>query len=382
MSGCDGAIDAGVVRAVLGVIDCNTRGFAERGYGALTTAGSPFQLALTILLTLYVAFVGYRLIFAPDGARLSEAPRMALKIGAVLALLTSWSVFSTLVFDVADRAPLEIARLISAPGHNGLSREADPVGRLQVAYDQISLEAVRFDKAAGPATAANAGREAAAARALAGAGGTLLLANAGLIAGGELAISVLTAVGPVFIALFLLTATRGLFVGWARSLIAAAMISFSAWVLAILMLNVLDPWLVALALDRHENHLEPQTAITASAIVVVFAVGQLAMVFAAAVVALSLRLPGARGAERSARVAVIPPESRLSPAEQVSRVDRLAEQLRRGDPRVSRADQIARAVAGGAAAARDARSLARRPDERGGLYRRPAILNRRQDAPA
>ena len=43
------------------------------GYESLTAAGSPFQAALTVALTIYVALIGYRLLFG-NGARLSDGP--------------------------------------------------------------------------------------------------------------------------------------------------------------------------------------------------------------------------------------------------------------------------------------------------------------------
>ena len=42
--------------------------------------------ALTVALTIYVAVIGYRLLFG-NGARLADGPTIALKIGAVLALV-------------------------------------------------------------------------------------------------------------------------------------------------------------------------------------------------------------------------------------------------------------------------------------------------------
>ncbi len=377
MSGCSIASDAGAVRAVLGAVDCNTRDFAQRGYETLTGAGSPFQAALTILLTIYVAFVGYRLLFAPDGARLSDAPRMALKVGAILALVTSWSVFQTLVFDVAAKAPVEIAALISTPGADGLGRNADPIGRLQVAYDQLSIEAVRYGKAAGPATAANASREAAAAKALSAASGTLLMANAGLIAVAKVAIGVLTAIGPIFIALFLFLETRGLFVGWVRALTAAALASLSAWTLAVLMLSVEEPWLVALARQRELNVLDPQTAVSAASMVFVFAAGQIGLVLAGAVVSLGLRLPVGRRSAAPAQASAAEGPSAV-PAELVSRPAQLAEQLQRLELMVSRASRASEMVTSSSAAmARDQRGSAPIPPERiGDLYRRPAVRGR------
>ncbi len=136
MSGCSTVTDLGVVRDVLTTVDCNTRDFARLGYESLAAANSPFQAALTVALTIYVAVIGYRLLFG-EGARLSTGPCIALKIGAVLALVTSWSLFQTLVFDLAERAPVEIAAVISAP-MRGHSLAADPVAGLQASYDQLS----------------------------------------------------------------------------------------------------------------------------------------------------------------------------------------------------------------------------------------------------
>src|SRR5271155_5491791 len=142
MSACSTVTDMGVVRDVLTTVDCNTRSFARLGYESLAAADSPFQTALTVALTIYVAVIGYRLLFG-NGARLADGPTIALKIGAVLALVTSWSLFQTLVFDLAERAPIEIASVISAP-MRGVAMASDPVAGLQAAYDQLSETANAF----------------------------------------------------------------------------------------------------------------------------------------------------------------------------------------------------------------------------------------------
>ena len=75
MSGtCGAALDAGVIRGVLSAVDCRTRDFAEMGYQSLT--GSPlFQTALTLILTIYVAALGYRLEASSQvGANANWAP--------------------------------------------------------------------------------------------------------------------------------------------------------------------------------------------------------------------------------------------------------------------------------------------------------------------
>jgi type IV secretion system protein VirB6 len=378
MSGsCDISADAGAIRSVLGAVDCNTRDFAQRGYEALT-GGQGFQNALTAVLTIYIALVGYRLLFARDGARLADGPRTALKVGVILALVTSWTLFQTLVFDVAARAPAQIAALISTDGSPGSAREADPVGRLQVSYDQLSMSAVAFGKAAGPATAANASREAAAARALTAASGVVLIADAGLIAATTLLVGVLTAIGPLFVTLFLFQQTRGLFVGWVRSLISAAIVSLGVWVLIVLMLGVLEPWLVTLAQQRELNVLNVQSAMTAASIVFIFCGAQIGMVIAGLVIALGFRLNlGGRTVSVNAPAQPAATEAAgRSPLEMISRAGLLAEQLQRLD-RVFEGRE--RAAATGSAAA-SMRLVTVEPGAGAGraneAYRRPVVRRR------
>ncbi|HEX6866146.1 MAG TPA: type IV secretion system protein [Caulobacteraceae bacterium] len=322
---CQIPADTGVIRGVLGAVDCNTRDFAQLGYEQVT-ASPTFQTALTALLTIYVAFVGYRLLFASQGARLSDAPGMALKIGAILALVTSWSVFQTLVFDLASGAPVEIAAMIAAGPQHASALAADPVGGLQVAYDQLSDAAIAFGQAGGAEATAYTSREAAAAHALSAASGALFMGSAGLISIATIAIGALTAVGPVFVALFLFLQTRGLFVGWVRALVTAAFASLSAWVLIVLMLAVLEPWLVALAQQRAEHILEVKTAVTTACIVFVFAASQAALLVAGAIVATGFKLNLSKR-----RVEAPEPAAKEQPAPErlASRAEHLAEQLRR-----------------------------------------------------
>jgi type IV secretion system protein VirB6 len=385
MSGaCATLVDDGVIRGVLAAVDCQTRAYAQGGYLALTTGSNTFQAALTALLTIYVALIGYRMLFAQGDVRLSDAPGIALKVGAILALVTSWSTFQTLVFDLADRAPAEIAALAAAPTEGGRSAlAADPVNGLQIAYDQLSATAEAFGRVAGPAARSYSSPQAAAAEAVSTATGVLFLSSAGVISAAKLAVGVLTAVGPVFIALFLIPATRGLFVGWVRALAAAALVPMVAWLLLVLMLTVLEPWLVALAEQRAGLRLDPQTAMSAAAVVFVFGAGQAALILGACVMALGFRLPGlnanrARRAAEAPRVAPVPAPAFRTDAP--SRADRLALDLQRDQ---AHAASRARAASSAAAAAAPAR-LAGGPPEvtvrLGDGYRRPVFTARRAGA--
>lgn len=369
MTSCGVIADVGLVRNVLSAVDCNTRGFAQAGYESLTAPGSSFQMALTLFLTLYVAATGYRLLFATGGARLSDGPAIALKIGAILTLLTSWSVFQALVFDLAAHAPVEIARAVAAPlqGSGGLA--SDPVAGVQFAYDQLSKASADFAKPARTAIETGEDGRAAAAQALSLASGILFMASAGLVAMITVAIGVLTAVGPLFVALFLFVQTRGFFVGWVRAIAAAAFALFGAWTLTVLMLHVLEPWLVALARRGADGLPVGQIGLTTATIVFVFAASQASLLLASIVVARGFRL-NFRGQERHGAPAPAGDGSAsFAPRELLSRPAQLAEQLQRRDEPYAAMGSTRWAVA------RDSRSA-------GGVlpaadladfYRRPAI---------
>lgn len=372
---CTRAVDEGMVRGVLSAVDCQTRVFAQTGYEALSIGSGTFQAAITGLLTIYVAVIGYRMLFAAGGARLSDAPGIALKIGAVLALLSSWSTFETLVFNLAAEAPSEIAGIVARPLQFGDGLAADPIGGLQTAYDQLVLLAATFGKTAGNA-ALYASPNAAAADTLSTASNVLFMSTAGVVAAATLVIGVLTAVGPVFIALFLLRATRGLFTGWVRALGAAAFVQLVSWALIILMLSVLEPWLARLMAERRDNTLDPQVAMSTAWLVFVFGAGQLALIVAALVMAFGFRLKfGAAAADaRPAR-----PEAAAPPAAVAeSRAQRLAFALQR-DESAERL-RIHRLALAGATRSPGAGSAMASHDAQPGqphAYRRPGVTSRR-----
>lgn len=383
MNACAGIVDEGVVRGVLATVDCHTKVYAQGGYLAL--AGSPvFQGAVTALLTIYVALIGYRMLFARGATRISDAPIVALKIGAVLALVTSWSTFQSLVFDVADRAPVEIAALVTEPfmAENGATLAARPIEGLQSAYEEFSQTGAAYGKIAGPNAKGYSSPQAAAAETTAAASGVIFMVSAGTISAATLAIGVLTAVGPLFIALALVPATRGLFVGWVRALAAAALTPLVAWLLIVLMLTVLDPWLAALEAQRLAQRMNPQTAMSAAALVFVFAAGQAALVIGACVMAMSFRLPSL-GGERNARAAEPAHASPTTTSGLVvpSRAEQLAQHLQRDQAQAAGRARAAQAAAAASATATRQVSVSVGETRRlGEAYRRPAFTARKAGA--
>ncbi len=87
---CD-AVQTGqrFVAQMLAHIDCQAQTIGAYGYGALADPASSVAIALSGLLTVFVAFFGIRLILAePQSGR--DLVGDVLRIGIVLTLATSW----------------------------------------------------------------------------------------------------------------------------------------------------------------------------------------------------------------------------------------------------------------------------------------------------
>ena len=391
MSACPATtVDIGIVRDILGSVDCNVQMYSAAGYRALAGPGSPLPAAMTALLTIYVALLGYRMLFAVEGVRLAQAPLIALKIGVILALTLNWSVFQTLVFNLGSQAPLEIGRVISRPmATGGPSLASDPVQGIQAAYDELNADAAELAKKASQAAAVQPGQvapgagpvgnEAATATDLRRAAAALLASTAGVLGMAFIATGVLTAVGPVFIALLLFEVTGGFFAGWVRALIAAILIPMVCWVTASVLLVVLAPRIDVLAQQRAAHAINLDAAAAASAIVMIFAAAQAALIVAGLLIAGGFRLG------RHAALVEAPPavqrqaQTTVEVVEVRSRAEALATALRRSSTTSAR--EYASMVPASAAAPGDLEvtrlEAAARPARLGETYRRRAAVGER-----
>ena len=292
MNVCPGPADhLGAVRGVLASVDCQVQTYAKAGYLALTGPASFFPAALTSLLVIYVALIGFRLIFGIGQQRLADAPILALKLGMVLAVALNWASFQTLVFNLAADAPMDVAQVLGGPLRGGASHlAADPVTGLQTLYDELASDAAAFGKNAGPNPLVLQGGDAAAAQKLWNAQNTLFLSTAGLLAVAMIAVGILATVGPVFIALALLAETSGLFFGWLRALVGAALVPLLGWTTTLILLVTVEPWVDDLAAGRAAGSLNSDMADTVCLMINVFAAAQAALVVGALVIASGLSL--------------------------------------------------------------------------------------------
>ena len=326
---CPGPADSlGAVRGVLGSVDCQVEGYAKAAYLALSGPQSFFPAALTSLLVIWVALIGFRMMFGIGQVRVVDAPVLALKLGIVLSLVFNWSLFETLVFNVAADAPYEVAKVVSEPLRAGGSTlAADPLMGLQSLYDEIGTDAEDLGHKAGPNPVLLQGGEALASQKLWTAQSTLFISTAGILAMAMIAVGILTALGPVFIALALLAETSGLFWGWLRALVGVALLPLLCWTTTMILLVTAEPWAQDLANGRASGHIRLATVDTLSLIVFVFAAAQAALTAAGLAIAGGLGLPGRSGSRAS-----------TTPAADAVTID---SQIARGTTDMSRADRLA-----------------------------------------
>lgn len=376
MNNCPSPSDnLGLVRSVMGAVDCNVRTYSQSGYLALTGPHSFFPAALTSLLTLYVALLGFQLLFGLGRSRLSDAPVMALKIGVILALTLNWASFQTLVFDMANRAPVEIARIISDPAiHSGSRLAADPVAGLQAIYDELTLDVAAFSPKTGPTAQPLQTPNAEVVNRLLNAQSSLLMASIGLVAIASILAGVLVAIGPIFIALFLFVETRGLFVGWLRALITSMIVPIAGWMTTTILLVVAEPWLLHLAQTRQAGSPDVDGASVLSTIILIFSAAQIALTIGAAMIAGGFQL---NLVSKSRPADTVSEPGRREYRAPFSRAEQLAINL---GPR-RQADKAPSAAISGRAsltvqADSNARSGSGRASRNGEVYRRDAHFDR------
>jgi type IV secretion system protein VirB6 len=246
------------VSQVVGFVDCHSLALAAAGYRALGP-GTAFGMALSGLLTIYVALIGYRLLLGGQ-ITLREGVWSALRLGFVLALATQWAAYQPLVYDVITAGPADLAARVLGDSL-GTAAPGQLIDRVQAVHaalgEMIPPPAAPTSPEIAPpqpAPVSPAALSLEARSALVSADRLLV----GAVLGGTLSVRVVTALllalGPLFIGCLLFDATRGLFVGWVRVLAGAALAGVATALVIALELAVIEPQVAALRdlLDRSQ----------------------------------------------------------------------------------------------------------------------------------
>jgi type IV secretion system protein VirB6 len=300
--------DDPLVRSLLSVVDCNVQTLVQTGYGTIFAPSGVFAGVLTVLLTLYVALIGYQLLLGRSQLNITDYALTAVKLGAVVALATQWGTYQTVVYQALFFGPQQVATVVlHAFRANGGGFRGDLFDGLQRAFTDLTAFSPATPPGV-PATPVTGGPVAAGAGQLStlltkgGFDSLLLLASAvilllsslGVLLASKIVLGILLALGPIFIAMLLFDTTRGIFEGWLRTSVAFAMAPIIVTLMLGVALTLLEPWLEQVETMRDSNTYIPGVAFGVLILVMVFAGVALGLVGAAAAIAGGFKLPGAR----------------------------------------------------------------------------------------
>lgn len=281
---CEPPAAPGLAARLLADTDCQAFGLVERGYAALAAPGGPASAALTGLLVIAVALLGYRLILGRG--ILSDSVGLVLRIGIVLTIATSWSAWQTVAYDTLARAPTRLAsELLSGPA------AIEPLLGVQVALDRLESASVGFRTRAGIASPL-VGGPAASAMTLTVSAFVITLSTVGLLIVARLVLAIMLALAPLMAGFLLFDATRGVAEGWLRAMVAAALVPLFVLILITIETAILLPLIARLLAEQAAGVYLAASVTPIGLVSVVFAAAMLAGAAASSRIAAGIRLPG------------------------------------------------------------------------------------------
>ena len=275
----------GLVGGLLADTDCQAFGLVERGYAALASPQSATGATLTTLMVIAVAFFGYQLMLG-RGLVLADLTRLAVRLGIVLLLATSWSMVQGVVYDTVARAPTRVAEelitAIDAP---------TPLAGIQGALDKIEQASIGWRQRAGIASPLVGGPPTTA-MTLNVAAFLLTITTLGLLVVSRIVIALLLALTPVVAGFLLFDATRGLLEAWLRALVAAALVPLGVLVLAAVELAIVTPILDRILAQEAAGQFLETSVTPLGLVTIVFGIAFVATLGVLRSIAGGIRLPG------------------------------------------------------------------------------------------
>ncbi|MEP3050467.1 MAG: type IV secretion system protein [Erythrobacter sp.] len=374
---------------VLTHLDCQAQVIGSYGYQALGQPGSLASSVMAGLLTVFIAFFAFRLLFGPPpGAR--DIVIDVLKIGIVLTLAFSWPAFRTVIYETTLNGPAEIAAALQQG--NGGQNGAGFAARLQQADNAIvrltELGTGRNNAALLDQQNPGATFEAAVLEDDDTFGTARLVYLAGIFGSlGLLRIGagLLLAIAPLVAGFYFFSQTRGIIAGWLKAIVLMIVGSVGVTIVLSVQLAVIQPWLTDALRLRELGYATPSAPLELLAIALAFTLVQFAMIWLMARVVFyrgwislpsfsaqslaqnTLRSPAATAGQMGASIA-------LSRAERVSNA--IENSIRREDRLINEFQRREPAAASGRGQSTE-RVRVNQPNRLGSSYRRPRSLNSR-----
>jgi type IV secretion system protein VirB6 len=221
------------VAAALTAVDCIASQVSEQAFNRLFGSEGQFGLALSIMLTLYVAFFGISLMLGRSNLSIRAViPRM-MTIGLVLTFATSFAAFQAIFYDLVVGGPNYVAGLLTDSGSSATATFATKLDIVFLAVQEASNGQTDINVFSPPGMMWFGAM-------------LLLIGTVGLLVTARIGIALLLAIGPLFVVMALFNGTRGLFVGWLKGLVMLALAPFFAVVGGSIMLELAVPILAAL----------------------------------------------------------------------------------------------------------------------------------------
>ena len=275
----------GLVAGLLADTDCQAFGLVERGYAALASPESATGATLTTLMVIAVAFFGYQLMLG-RGLVLADLTRLAIRMGIVLLLATSWAMVQSVVYDTVARGPTRVAEelitAIDAPA---------PLAGIQGALDKIELASIGWRQRAGIASPLVGGPPTTA-MTLNVSAFLLTMTTLGLLVVSRIVLALLLALTPVVAGFLLFDATRGLLEGWLRAMIATALVPLGVLTLAAVELAIVTPMLDRILIQQAAGQFLENSVTPLGLVTIVFSIALLAALGVLRSIARGIRLPG------------------------------------------------------------------------------------------
>lgn len=232
-------------------IDCQAQMIGAGGYQALANHGSSVSVALTALLTIFIAILGIRMLMG-HAVRRGELVSITLTIGVVLLLAGSWSAYRVIAYDVVLRGPAELAAGIGGGADlpasvGGLAARLQRLDNRIIAFTALGTGRFDIDANNSNPTAndiAPLGRVPVNDDLAFGLGRlAFLVGTVGVLATVRLAAGLFLALAPLFAGLLLFEGTRGFFFGWVKALVGVALAAMTTAVVLGVQLSILEPWI-------------------------------------------------------------------------------------------------------------------------------------------
>jgi type IV secretion system protein VirB6 len=280
-------------------VDCHAQALGQAGFADDSRRWLGPAL-LAGCLTIYVALIGYRFVLGQTPSY-REALLATLRAGIIIAFVSSWPAYGSVVYRVVIEGPTELAGELLAP--SGLAGQSLPDIAHRADEDFLSLEQEQAPQqppsqgsAQSPAARpvgvsvvgqSTVGREPDPISSKAGL--FLVVSAVGGLAMVRLAGGILLALGPIAITMALFDYALGVFEGWVRALLGLMLAAAGVMIVSALELDFFEAQLTPLGSIPDPATLPNPSAVIATA--VVFGGISLAVISAAFVVGRGFRIP-------------------------------------------------------------------------------------------